>query len=59
MRLALFGMHTKGNGSMITALTQFKQEEGLSCHISDKHIAHLDGGVKIKLVSAWVRNARC
>ena len=43
--------------SMIMVLTQFKQRKGLSCHISDKHIEHLDGGVKIKL-GAWLKIQR-
>jgi hypothetical protein len=43
--------------AMITALTRFKQREGLSCHLSDTHIEHLDGGVKLKL-GAWLKLQR-
>ena len=42
---------------MTRALIQFKQREGLSCDVSDKHIEHLDGGVKIKL-GAWLKIQR-
>jgi hypothetical protein len=42
--------------TMIRALTQFKQREG-HCNVSQKHIEHLDGGVKLKLGS-WVKSQR-
>jgi hypothetical protein len=43
--------------TMITALTQFKEREGISCDVSDKHIENLDGGVSLKL-GAWLKKQR-
>jgi hypothetical protein len=58
-RLNETGFVWKGNydvhwDTMIMALTQFKQRERHSSHVSHKHIEHLDGGVKAKL-GAWMK----
>jgi hypothetical protein len=42
--------------TMIRGLIQFKQREG-HCHVSNIHVEHMDGGVKLKL-GVWLKKQR-